>query len=612
MDSKLLNSTQIELFGTDIVKDYLLQTDTLRPYIKENDKTPLWDGSVIIYNCNSSKKRDIIGTITVQVKGHTVDDINKDEFAFGVDLPDLINYRNDGGTIFFVVLIDINRPLNRSIYYETLTPMKISDYIKGHEQQKSRTIHLSKLPEDKYKIQTIFYNFLKDSRKQHSFSDIPPIQLDELSKRKDITSISGEITIFSPSEIDNSPIQVLLNNDVQLYANIAGSVLPHPIEWCKDLRMEFTEKEGLPPIFVNGEKYENYLTVSHKRDGLTLRFGKSTTLKISNEGNEGIIQYMSADLLSDRIKDLNFIICLVETGVIDTGNGRILPLEPQNLDTSFNIKEAKCTLCRYKEIDLFWKSIGVIDDFNIGAIESNSNFKELELLMKSINGRKALKINTDKKYECYLFQKKISNFQVLFFIKSVDKERSTYEIFDYLNYKGIVKIILGDDEHITSIYSALTPNHYAELSNIDYSRILQSYKDVLPLNNNIFTPANINLLNMLKAYDSIREKPFQLLNAAKDIALWIKEESSNLICHEIKTLNYLQVIKRERELNDDENIELVNIADKSKDLMFKLGANILLDNYKVAQVQYSKLSKDKKGLFQAFPINNLWNNTIQN
>ena len=103
---KRYNNKQIEDWATIAVKDSLSMTDTLSQFIKENDKTPSWDGEVLIYKSNRTDKKDIIGKVTVQIKGEMADNINREECSFSVDMADLVNYKNDGGTIYFVVLID--------------------------------------------------------------------------------------------------------------------------------------------------------------------------------------------------------------------------------------------------------------------------------------------------------------------------------------------------------------------------------------------------------------------------------------------------------------------------------------------------------------------------
>lgn len=148
-------------------------TDTLSQFIDENDKTPSWDGSVIIYKNNKRENSNIIGKVAIQVKGRLENKIKHSEYAFSADMVDLLNYKNNGGVIFFLVLINKQKYSQRKIYYETLTPLKIRGHITGHEGQGSRTIKLKELPKEKHKIQTVFLNFYHDSTKQHSFAHIP-------------------------------------------------------------------------------------------------------------------------------------------------------------------------------------------------------------------------------------------------------------------------------------------------------------------------------------------------------------------------------------------------------------------------------------------------------
>ena len=599
------NNNKIELLATNAVKDCLLMTDTLRPFINENDKTPSWDGEVFMYKSNRPNKEDILGTIKVQVKGSMSDNIKRKECSFRVAMSDLVNYKNDGGTIYFVVLINKNNPTKKRVFYETLTPLKITTYINGHDAQESRAIKLKKLPVDKYAIQTIFYNFYQHSFKQHSFSNIPPISFKELSSRRDIAKITFDLTIFSPKNKRPSPTEVFFKNDVYWYAEIANSPILHPIEWRSE--MEVILENGFLPIFVNGERYDNYISLKQTKRDETFQFGKSTTLIFTEKGKRATLNYKPSGMLSDRIKDFKFVISLIETGKIDFGENRKAHVVEMVADKPFDIAYAKKELESYKRIEQFWKSLHVVNDFDIGNIDSNSSLDELYLLMKSINGKQPIHVDIDGEHSGYLLHKSISNFKILFFIDRVDKEKSLYKIYNYFDYMRELKITRGDTEHISSQYSALSPDDYCELSNMDISKMLQSYKDLVDLSDNIFEPANYDLLNLLLAYDKHLAHPIEMLNVAKEIAYWILTESSDKISPEIRTINYLQTLKRERELTAEENIKLYEIAENEKtSLMFKLGANLLLENYKVAGIQFEKLCKQDKELFRSFPIYTFW------
>lgn len=597
------NTTQIEQWGVDAVANVLSQTNTLRRFIKENDKTPLWDGEVFIYNDSNWDNDNLIGKVSVQVKGKVVSkkELNKENVSFSVKMVDMKHYQLNRGTIYFVVLIDKNDTTQRTVFYETLTPQKIKTYIKRIEHQESCTIKLRKLPADKYQIHSIFYNFYHNS----FCGDIPSISFEELSSRTDIVKITANVILFSQNNNIPSPIDILLNNELYWKAEIAGFPISIPIEWEHDMKMSIVLKEGTSPIFVNGEKYENYVSVTKTQEKTIIQFGESTTITFTKGIKGAKIAYRHSNSLTNRIKDFGFIISVAETGAVTIEKNQIISLGKMVVDNPFDISLAKKELEYYKKVDKFWKSLKITHDFHIGNIDSNSSYKELNLIMDSIGGRKTVHINTNGKHKGYLYRKSISNFEILFLLNAADEEKELYNIYNFFDYNGIIKICRGDTENITSKYSVLNSDDYIKLSNTDLSSMLQSYKDIVHLNKNIYEPANYDLLNLLLAYDK-HNGPMIVLNTAKEIASWLLENSGDVLQYDIKILNYLQTIKRERELNDDENSKLRLIAEKSDNLMFKLASNLLLENYKVARLQFEELDKQSKEELKSYPIYKFW------
>lgn len=605
MQNPTYNNKKIEELATIAVKERLSMTDTLSQYINENDKTPSWDGYVIIYRSNRTNKEDIVGKVTVQVKGASVSNVIRDECSFSVDMADLVNYKNDGGTIYFVVLMDKNNLKKKRVFYDTLTPLKIDNYLKGHVEQYSRVINLKRLPGDKYKIHNIFLNFYHDSRKQRSFIDIPPITFQEAISRKDIVKIICSSTIFSPDKNLQSTIRELFNNDVYWYAEIASSPIPHPIEFISDIAI--IKKGGFRPIFVNGERYDNYITERQTNNDVTIQFGKSTTFVFTKKDKGAKMNFQLSGLLSDRIKDLSFIMSIIESGEIDFGGNQKVALSQMVAENPFDVVYARRELESYKRIEQFLKSLQVIADFDIGNIDSNSSLDELNILVESMNGKKLIRVNIDGEYTSYMLHKSISNLNILLFIVAEDKEKSLYRIYNFFDYMGTIKIKRGDIEYTTSPYSVLTPDDYLELSNINLSNMLQSYKDLINLSDNIFEPANYDLLNLLLAYDKHSGHHVEIYETAKEIARWLLDESADKLQEEIKTINYLQTIKRARELTSEENVMLYHIAENmDSSIMIKLAANLLLDNYKIAKIQFDQLSDQEKEIFRSYPIFKFW------
>jgi hypothetical protein len=108
------------------------------------------------------------------------------------------------------------------------------------------------------------------------------------------------------------------------------------------------------------------------------------------------------------------------------------------------------------------------------------------------------------------------------------------------------------------------------------------------------------------AFDKHKGRSALILETAKEIATWLLEESGEIFPYEIKVLNFLQTIKRERELTVEEIKKLYEVSEKTDSLMNKLGANLLLDHYKVARLQFEELDDEEKELFMSFPIYRFW------
>lgn len=159
----------------------------------------------------------------------------------------------------------------------------------------------------------------------------------------------------------------------------------------------------------------------------------------------------------------------------------------------------------------------------------------------------------------------------------------------------------SDDKYITSLYSILKKDDYLQISNIDYDAILPSYQILLKDNPEIFDRANMDMLNMISAYD--KNKNANLLRVAKSFAEWIFNEGKDALTNEIKLLNILQIVRRERELNIDEIKQLCAITENpqmSEDA--KVGAYLLLDNQIAAQIHFDMLDKDIQDDFKKYPI----------
>ncbi|NDV97551.1 hypothetical protein D0T84_22070 [Dysgonomonas sp. 521] len=66
-------------------------------------------------------------------------------------------------------------------------------------------------------------------------------------------------------------------------------------------------------------------------------------------------------------------------------------------------------------------------------------------------------------------------------------------------------------------------------------------------------------------------------------------------------LNKLQIIKRERDFNEEEKSQLVELTENSN-IECKLAANILLGYKDAAKIYFNKLTPEEQKVFKSFPI----------
>ncbi len=83
--------------------------------------------------------------------------------------------------------------------------------------------------------------------------------------------------------------------------------------------------------------------------------------------------------------------------------------------------------------------------------------------------------------------------------------------------------------------------------------------------------------------------------------------SEDELPYDIRILNKLQVIKRQRTLDDKEKQELFHIIESSNSKEeILIGAYLLLDQQNMAKFHFEKLDKQFQKEFKKYPIYHFW------
>lgn len=98
-----MNSTLIERIAVQRVEDEVIENEELCPEIPVNDKSPSFDGEILVYNSGSHKKSNLVGKVPVQVKGKHVEQLSEKIRKYSIERADLENYFKAKGVIFLLL-----------------------------------------------------------------------------------------------------------------------------------------------------------------------------------------------------------------------------------------------------------------------------------------------------------------------------------------------------------------------------------------------------------------------------------------------------------------------------------------------------------------------------
>jgi len=594
-----VTSKVIEELATNAVKKSIITTDSLDQFISENDKEPTWDGYVYIYNDKKKKKSDLRGRVAVQIKGKQKDEMPTDEISFPVSTVDMKNFLYDGGAIYFVVYISSDGT-KETIYYNTLTPVKLKLYLAEAKGQATKSLKFTPFPTNKSRKATIFLNFYLDCKRQVSFATKDMFSLEDLEKQGVLTGLNFSVTGYGYSR--NDIHKALFENEVYLYANIKGSNAPIPIDLIPcDLQTQETE---LCTIAVNDKVYYSSLSRIRSKDKVVVQIGNSLKINITKLGTSVNIKYKPAPMLSDRIIDTEFMLDALHSKHF-TLNGCKLNINPTETELqNFKIAAQTESVKYYKKMQMVLKLLNVQQDINLSTITEQEQREMHNLITAFVDKKTVYNIRKDIPVVTKI---EIQNIVLILVFEETSEGSGEYNIYNFFhsNLALTYNRIDSDDKYITSHYSILQKDDYLKISNIDYDAILPSYQVLLKSNPTIFERANMDMLNMISAYDV--NKNSKLLTVAKSFAEWIFNEDKDVLSYEIKLLNLLQIIRRERALNLDEVKQLCAITENSlasEDI--KVAAYLLLNNQMAAQIHFDMLDKDMQDNFIKYPIFALW------
>lgn len=236
---------------------YIDSTKSLRAHLSSNDRMPIWDGEVLVYEGFVDKNANLTGKVMVQAKSKEVIDFRNFE-EYYVPIVDIHNYMRSGGILFFVVELQPEKGWTSKIFYRLLSPVVLKTlYKKYHNKQKSVKIRLATVPVDNNKFEIELKNFLHDSIKQQSFVNKPTLLLKDVLEKSNTTTIKSS---FVTKEIGDWSWQISAQ-PIYLYKQTPYADIPiGDAEFYAEVKNVYFNS-----VSINGTKYfdKYYLRIGY-------------------------------------------------------------------------------------------------------------------------------------------------------------------------------------------------------------------------------------------------------------------------------------------------------------------------------------------------------------
>ncbi len=350
-------------------------------------------------------------------------------------------------------------------------------------------------------------------------------------------------------------------------------------------------------VSVSNKVYYTEMAWERDKSGMSYLFGNNIKIHITSD-NIATVLYNSRGLLQERINDLEFLKAFLQTLTIEI-DGKVYPFKDKDKNEKDLIEQDDTCLLQLKKLERLLDILKIKEAFNfdLSELTEEENYK-IQMLIDGLCEHNSL-IFEDHIEKAFLFNFEIHN--ILIPILAITDQNGKYFIHDFLNI-DTKKFLFNVNDKPASRYVFLKARHFLKSYNIHYRTILKDIKSY-PLTVDYSNAITKTILEMLSAYDQQENKCGELLETAIELAQYIYDYDPN----HIFLLNCMQAMKRKRSLNSQEKDKILSIIKiETNNFQEKIGAAILLEDFKQAKILYKKLSRKEQKKFDSFPIVNLW------
>lgn len=590
MKMNKLSPENIEKIAVGCVETYVSRCSRLVACFTSSDKNPIWDGCINIYKNSNHSNANLIGKVYVQIKGTTTSS-KIEQIKYDVRVDDLKKYMNNGGIVYFVVAIYDNE---ECIFYKILLPTDIQDLIRGKEQQQTISIEYSRIPKNNMEFENEINFFYANSQKQYS-SGGKSIKF-EMAWEKGIR----EFMAYTRNDNMQDMLLSITKEPLRLYGKFENQHIviadKFKLMFVQDCKCE---------VKVGDVVFFNNVQINHFNGDYVLGIGNGMKLTIKDpecESPKNLFSYdCKSKMLKDIIKEYEFLLALHRCKILKIQD---FELNFKNIISDEVAQDFSEKLALCYRLQKLWKKLQMCVDFDFSKLTEGDN-DNIHILYSALIEDKTIPLVI--KQEKFISKVKIGGYEIAIVGYPIEGTNE-FRIKDFFQSEEFVTYEDNGEKRNTSLFSLFRKDDYLSCMNVPYEKIASSYEKYIIENPKIFVRATNDLLEMLKAYDcmssnDIRKK--SLLKACENLAQWLMEsdrDSANQFYHKI---NIFQIIRRYRNLTQDEQSELMIIEEQSNDNLIKTAVNLLLADEKHFNFFFSKLSREEQTAFKAFPIYNL-------
>lgn len=553
--------------------------------IAKNDRYPLYDGNIIVYKSNKSRKRKNIDYfVDLQIKGVTKK-IEK-RLTFGIEVECLEKYLENGGVFYFVVQVDPECQGNNKVFYASLVPLAIKEILKNKNTQNKISVKIKPFPKNKEDVLSILYEFNIHRKKQTHLVNSKGVFYEDFN----------QICIpYIPNSKHKNEIDYLMNYNGYLYMQLNNI----PLQAMKLTEGGFSiHSESIGKIKINEKTYFNNFEYQESAKTITFKFNNNLTIQLIKNNSKINFSLQPLGTISEILKSIEFLIDAFRSKTFNI-NGCIITLHDENK----YMKTLLLLLDFYKKTKQTFKLCNISDDFYIEKL-TEAEVNKIRTLINVLLEKQTITLEKiPPEYDIAILKSTFSFFKIILLAFKTD-DGKTYRIEPFSNKLPLQQTTENGDIIDVSPFLLLKKEHLTNTVNLPFNCFLNDIKKH-PINNNQINNANNLVLELLLAFDETNNSI--LLDTAIEICSWITETYSGTNEEKIVyMLNKLQAKVRKKPLSESDKEYLLKLTESENKANFKFAAATILNEKNRANIYWKDLDKETKNSLQKYPIYNLW------